>query len=346
MPTRRRRAPAGMPQPISLALQGGGSHGAFTAGALDALLADETLVIDGLSGASAGAMNAAVLACGWARGGRRGARDALLAFWRDLGACRHPFGSFAPPGLDGYNLSGNPFWSAWNAWWQLWSPYQTNPSNANPLRDLVAAHVDEATLRAGPLRVMVTATSVRTGQPRLFQGDALSIDALMASACLPQLFQAVEIGGEPYWDGGYTGNPPLWPLIYHADALDVVLVQLDPLVRDGVPKTVPEIADRLNEISFNAGLVAEIRAIAFVQHLVAEHRLDPQRYRCMRLHRIADDAAMAPLDASSKTNNDPGLIDALWKLGQGAGERFLAAHRARIGVGSSFDLEATFLATR
>jgi NTE family protein len=342
---RRRRSPTG-PQPISLALQGGGSHGAFTAGALDALLADESLVVDAVSGASAGAMNAAVLACGWARDGRAGARAALHAFWRDIGACRRPFGGFAPPGLDGFNLADNPWWAAWNAWWQLWSPYQTNPANLNPLRDVVAAHVDEALLRASPVRALVTATSVRTGQAHLFHGETLSVDALLASACLPQLFQAVVIDGEPYWDGGYTGNPPLWPLVYHADALDVVLVQLDPLVRPGIPRTAGEIADRLNEITFNAGLVAEIRAISFVQRLAAEHRLDPQRFRSLRLHRVADDAALAPLDASSKTNNDPALVETLWALGRAAGARFLATHRAQIGRASSFDLEAVFLAAR
>ena len=355
MPSVRRRrvsaatGPAARPK-VSLALQGGGSHGAFTWGALDALLDDAELDFDAVSGASAGAMNAAVFACGFASGGRAGAQRALRAFWHDIAACSRPFGGFGGGAgthpLEGFNLASNPWWAAWQAWSQLWSPYQLNPANTNLLRDIVAAHVDERALRDGPVRVYAAATSVRTGQARIFGGAELSIDALMASACLPNLFQAVTVDGEAYWDGGYTGNPPLWPLIYRADALDIVLVQLDPLVRASVPKTAAEIADRLNEITFNAGLVAEIRAIAFVQHLVTENRLDPARYRSMRLHRVADDAALAPLDASSKTNNDRDLLESLFTIGRAAGQRFLAEHRGEIGVASSFDLEKIFLGAR
>jgi NTE family protein len=333
--------------PIDLALQGGGSHGAFTWGALDALLDDETLRFEGVCGASAGAMNAAVFACGYAAGGRDGARRALQDFWGDVGGCS---GAFSPGALAGplgrFNLDDNPLWSAWNAWLQMFSPYQINPGNENPLRDVLAAHVDERALRSGPIKVFVTATSVRTGQARLFKGEELSLDALMASACLPQLFQAVQIDGEPYWDGGFSGNPALWPLIYNTTALDIVLVQLDPLVREGTPRTVPEISDRLNEITFNTGLVAEMRAIAFVKELIAEHRLDRHDYKDLRLHRIADDAALAPLDLSSKSNNDPALLERLFTIGRAAGERFLAAQRGQIGRASSFDIDKVFLAPR
>ena len=345
------RRAAAPPAQVDLALQGGGSHGAFTWGVLDALLEDDTLEFDGVSGTSAGALNAAVLACAYAKGGRRhrraNARQALRDLWHDIAACN---ASFAPPGpgggLGGFNLDSNP-WFAWGSrWTQLWSPYQFNPTNVNPLRAVLARHVDEAALRNSPLKVFVTATSVRTGQAEVFSGARLSIDALLASACLPQLFQAVEIDGEAYWDGGFVGNPALWPLIYGTAALDVVLVQIDPLVREGTPTSAAEIADRLNEITFNAGLVAEMRAIAFVKKLIADHRIDAGHYKDLRLHRIADDAALAPLDASSKYNNDAALIERLYTIGRAAGERWLARDRAAVGVGSSFDVESVFLAPR
>lgn len=335
---------------VDLALQGGGSHGAFTWGVLDALLEDDGLDIDGVSGTSAGALNAAVLAVGWKKGGarrrREAAREALRALWEDVGSCS---AAFAPPGpgsLGGFNLHANP-WFAWgSAWTQFISPYQFNPANVNPLRAILQRHVDEAALRASPLRVFITATAVRTGQPEVFSGARLSIDAVLASACLPQLFQAVDIDGEAYWDGGYVGNPALWPLIYGTEALDVVLVQLDPLVRDGVPTTAAQIADRLNEITFNASLIAEMRAIAFVKKLIAAHNVDAAHYKDLRLHRIADDAALAPLDASSKYNNDAGLITRLFTLGRAAALRWLASDRRHVGRRSSFDIESVFLAPR
>jgi NTE family protein len=200
-------------------------------------------------------------------------------------------------------------------------------------------------LRASPLRVFVVATAVRTGQPEVFNGARLSIDALLASACLPQLFQAVQIDGQPYWDGGFVGNPALWPLIYGTEALDIVLVQIDPLVREGTPTSAVEIADRLNEITFNASLVAEMRAIAFVKKLIAKHHIDGH-YKDLRLHRVADDTALAPLDASSKYNNDAKLLERLFDIGRAAAQRWLAHERAAVGVASSFDIDKVFLAPR
>jgi NTE family protein len=331
---------------VDLALQGGGSHGAFTWGVLDVLLEDGELEIDGISGTSAGALNAAVLACGWHKGGREGARAALRLFWEDVGNCNAVFAPAAGSGLSGFNLDSQP-WFAWtSALAQFWSPYQFNPSGVNPLRAVLERHVTSASLHASPLRVFVTATSVRTGQPRVFSDGTLSIDALLASACLPQLFQAVQIDGEAYWDGGFVGNPALWPLIYGTAALDLVLVQIDPLVREGTPTTAAEISDRLNEITFNASLVAEMRAIAFVKRLVEQQRVDVAHYKNLRLHRIADDAALAPLDASSKYNNDRGLIDRLFTIGRAAASRWLVEHRRAIGKRSSFDVEKVFLAPR
>jgi len=354
MPSRKTRSPSAAPaRAIDLALQGGGSHGAFTWGVLDRLLEDGTLEFDGVSGTSAGALNAAVLATGLAEGGREGARAALTAFWHDVAAQQSPYGSCfgawpsAPGGnIGSFNLDWNPFY-AWSAQFlRAFSPYQFNPLGRNPLREVVARHVRPALLRSGPLQLFVTATSVRTGQPRVFDCRDLDIDALLASACLPQLFRAVHIDGEPYWDGGYSGNPAIWPLIYNTRALDVLLVKINPLVRPTLPDTAEEIADRVNEITFNAGLIGEMRAVAFVQRLVEQGRVDPGEYKALRLHMVADEEGLAPLHPSSKLNTDRRFLDALFELGRGAAARWLAAHRGDVGLRSSLDLRHTFLTPR
>ena len=343
---------------IDLALQGGGSHGAFTWGVLDRLLEDDTLGIAGLSGTSAGALNAAVLATGWAEGERAGAQAALRAFWLDI-ATQHTrvgvgfggcFGAWpgvtAPTPLAGYNLDLNPFYAWTQQFTRLFSPYQFNPLGGNPLREVLARHVKPKVLTHGPLPLFITATSVRTGQPRVFDQSDLSIDALLASACLPQIFRAVEIDGEPYWDGGYSGNPAIWPLVYNTDALDVLLVKINPLVRAGTPDTPEEIADRVNEITFNAGLVSEMRAISFVQKLIDKGHLQAHNYKNLRLHMVADDEGLAPLHASSKLNTDRSFLEALHALGRTAADRWLLAHRADVGVRGTLDLQSTFLTPR
>ena len=348
-------------------MQGGGSHGAFTWGVLDHLLQDETLSIDGISGTSAGALNAAVMACGYARGGRSGARAALAAFWHDVSSSGACFGGFqlpstalnrlwsapmlAPmlavaPGITTFNLDANPLYVWFNEFLRAFSPAQFNPLDLNPLRDVLRRHVQDDALRGGPLSLFITATAVRTGQPRVFSAADLSVDALLASACLPQLFRPVVIDGEPYWDGGYSGNPALWPLIYNTDALDVVLVQINPLVRSATPGTAMEIADRVNEITFNAGLVSEMRAISFVQKLLADGAVDGGQYKGLRLHRIDDEEGLAPLHPSSKLNTDWPFLEALFALGQAAAKRWLAAHRADIGQRATLDVQAQFLAPR
>lgn len=339
-------AAAHKPLEIDIALQGGGSHGAFTWGVLDALLQDETLGFSGVCGTSAGALNAAVLATGLARGGRVGARQALRAFWGDIGSTHACFGLDPFEAANHFNLDANPAFNWFSSVLRSVSPYQFNPLGINPLREVLARHVDEAVLRDGPLTLFVNATAVTTGQPRIFAGKELSIDALLASACLPQMFQAVQIDGVPYWDGGYSGNPALWPLIYNTPALDVLLVRINPLAREGTPTTAIEIMDRVNEITFNAGLIGEMRAIAFVVKLLREERLDPGRYKKLRLHMIGDDAALAGFNASSKLNNDPRLLDQLHGLGHHAARRWLAAHRADLGHRETVDIEAEFLAPR
>jgi NTE family protein len=352
-PRPRRRASAS--RPIDLALQGGGSHGAFTWGALDALLEDERFHPDGISGTSAGAMNAAVLASGYAQGGRAGARAALTSFWHALGGLEEscwgpaapvPKGGMPAPPPWAFNRDQWPGYALWEGWWRLWSPYQLNPFNFSPLRDLVERHVDVAALRDGPIRVYITATSVYSGQPRVFAGAELGIDPLMASACLPQSSQAVTIDGEPFWDGGYSGNPALWPLVYDTATHDLLLVQINPLRRETTPMTAADITDRVNEITFNASLAAEMRAIAFVQKLLRTRRVDPTRYKDLRLHRIADETSLAPYNASSKLNTDPRLLQALFLLGRAAGERWLVAHAVDVGRQGTVDIEKVFLSPR
>lgn len=347
-------APAAAPvrPPIDLALQGGGSHGAYTWGVLDALLEDDTLALDGVSGTSAGALNAAVLATGYARGGATGARQALRRLWEDIGRSGACFGGLPAGPLPAVPEALQPWvfnpgrWPAYQwleAWGRMFSPYQTQPDGQNALRPLLERHVEIDALRQGPLSVFITATAVQTGHARVFTREDVSIDALLASACLPQSSQAVQIDGEPYWDGGFAGNPALWPLIYGTPALDVVLVQINPQFRAGTPRTVTEIDDRLNEITFNASLVSELRAIAFVRRLVEQERLDPTRYKALRMHRIADEAGLAPFDASSKLNTDPRLLTTLFELGRAAAARWLVEDRPQVGVRPTLDIERVFL---
>jgi NTE family protein len=348
------------PVRIDLALQGGGSHGAFTWGVLDRLLDDETLSFDGVCGTSAGALNAAVLATGMAEGGHAGAQAALRAFWLDVsaqGACfgRWPgaasgagFGSApgAAPGIGNFNLDSHPFYAWGKLLWRSFNPYQFNPFNPsgdNPLRAVLLRHVKPQVLKSGPLSVFVVATSVRTGQPRIFDHHDLSIDALLASACLPQIFRAVDIDGQPYWDGGYSGNPALWPLIYNTDAMDILLVKVNPLLRPDLPDTPEEISDRVNEITFNAGLIGEMRAIDFVQRLIAKGQLQAGHYKNLRLHMVADEVGLAPLNASSKLNTDRAFVEALHSLGRAAADAWWLAHRADLGKQSTLDIRKTFL---
>ncbi|TBO31262.1 patatin-like phospholipase family protein [Aquabacterium lacunae] len=351
------------PRPrVNLALQGGGSHGAFTWGVLDRLLDDDGVDIGALSGTSAGALNGAVLLSGHALSlrkapgdmakARRNAQRALASFWKDVS--RHgPL--FSPMTLDlsdgrlkpQFNFDQLPVYQWMTLFTRAFSPYEFNPLNLNPLRDVVRRHVvvdalHEVCCRDG-IQLFVTATSARTGQPRVFTGAELSIDALMASACLPFIFQAVNIDGEDYWDGGYTGNPALFPLIYDTDDEDIVLVKINPLSRSETPTRSMEIIERLSEITFNTSLIGEMRAIAFVKRLLKEDRLPSGRYKDLRLHMVADDDGLAPFNASSKTNTDANFLKALHKLGHAAASRWLAAHRADLGQRSTLDIEGTFL---
>lgn len=340
-----------MTRPISLALQGGGSHGAFTWGVLDRLLEEEDRIsIEALSGTSAGAMNAAVLVAGFSQGGAQGAREALHRFWTTISeyASLSPVQrTWADQLLGGWNLNNSPgyMWSNWMT--QFVSPYQSNPLNIDPLRDVIQRHIDFDAVRACTgIRLFISATNVRTGRSRIFGRDDISVEALLASACLPRYSQAVEIDGEAYWDGGYMGNPSIWPLIYNAQTADVVLVQINPLERERVPRTAPEISDRLDEIAFNSSLMHEMRAIAFVQRLLHEGALtEPyaSRYKNVRTHMIADEQALSALGASSKMNAERPFLEHLKALGRAAAETWLEDHYDSLGQRSSLDIRRTFL---
>jgi len=325
---------------ISLALQGGGSHGAMTWGVLDAVLEDERLRIRGVSGTSAGAMNAAVLADGYARGGREGARAALRAFWKAVsdGARFSPISRSAWNRLTGdFSLDNSPGYLFFDNLTRVFSPYDLNPSGANPLREILDSVVDFGNVnKCAEIEVFVTATNVRTGRPRIFRQGEVTADAVLASACLPQMFPAVEIDGEAYWDGGFVGNPALYPLI-QLDCPDIVVVQINPIVRDKVPQSARDIINRVNEISFNSALIKELQAINLAQRLIGTGEFG--RYGKTYLHMIHGDDDAHDLAASSKLNAEWKFLDFLYGRGRALAREWIETHFDRIGVASTLDLD-------
>ncbi len=333
--------PAGPRKRVNLALQGGGAHGAFTWGVLDALLQDGRLEIEGLSGTSAGAMNAAVLLCGYAGGGPEVARTRLAAFWK---AVSIDGGLNAGQRLLLDMFLGTWGWGAGGSTWlpmAVPSPSTFNPLDINPLRDVVAAHIDfEALRRYEPIKLFVAATNVQTGKVRVFRRAELTMDMLMASAALPALFKAVEVDGEPFWDGGYMGNPVLFPFFTETQTEDIILVQINPIVRKELPSSAHDIQERVNEITFNASLLHEFRAIEFVRRLIDQGRLKETHYKRIRLHRIEENGALNAFGASTKLKADWDFFQELHALGVKAGRRFLKQHFDMIGVEGTVDLRA------
>jgi NTE family protein len=347
---KRRAAPAAAKKckTVNLALQGGGAHGAFAWGVLDRLIEDGRLEFEGISATSAGAMNAAVLASGWTRGGPRGAREALAEFWlavSETGMRYSPFRGLAWASKLGFQtLDHSPGWFVMDMWTRLLSPYQSNPGNFNPLREVLESHVDFDALRQkSAIKLFLAATNVETCKVRIFQCADISADAVLASACLPFLFQAVEIDGQFYWDGGYLGNPALYPLIYDCDSRDVLIVHLNPIVRPGCPQTAAAILNRLNEVSFNSSLMREMRAIAFVTSLIERGKLSPTEFKQMFIHSIRADEEMVKHGVSSKLNPDWTFLTQLRDKGRSYAELWLAEHFSQIGSESSVDLRAEFL---
>jgi len=335
-------------KPVALALQGGGMHGAFTWGVLDQLLEDGRLAIEGVSATSAGAMNAVVLANGLRRGGPAGAREALHTFWLAIAesARRYSPLRWIPwiKGSHSFGLNYSPLYAVADMALRVLSPYQFNPYNMNPLRDVLEQQVDFEGLRQQcPIRLFLCATNVETGRIRLFSGADVCVEAVLASACLPTLFQAVTIEGQYYWDGGYVGNPAIFPLIYECETRDVVIVHINPIIRRGVPTTAADILNRLNEVSFNSSLMREMRAIAFVTALIQQGRVDGDDMKEMLIHSIRSDDTMAALHVSSKYNGDWSFLCQLRDQGRAQAEAWLARNYESIGRHSSIDIKAEFL---
>jgi NTE family protein len=336
------------PKMIELALQGGGAHGAFTWGVLDRLLEDDRIGIAGISGTSAGAMNAVVVADGLDTGGKAGARQALEKFWYGV----HRAGLFSPFKrtlldrlLGRWTLDFSPGYFFFDNLVRLVSPYQINPFNLNPLRDLITSLVDfEHVRHAEGIKLFVAATNVRTGFPKIFQRHEMTADMVMASACLPFVFQAVEIDGEAYWDGGYMGNPALYPLVNDCDSQDIVIVQINPVYRTEVPRTAPEIFNRINEITFNASLIEEVRAIAILKELIRVGNLEDQRFRDALFHRIDADDELKSLSVSSKFNTEWEFLTHLHDMGHQAASNWLDQNYDDLGKRSTLDYESVYLA--
>jgi NTE family protein len=334
---------------VNLALQGGGAHGAFTWGVLDHLLEDGRLDFDGFSGTSAGAMNAAAFMVGWEHGGAALARERLENFWQKVSEAGRPintwlFGWAAQAQGKHRHTEWSPGYLAFDVLSRFFSPYQFNPFNFHPLREIVETSIDLASLRrCRKTKLFVSATAVKSGKIRVFENKEVTTEVLLASACLPYIFQAVEIDGEAYWDGGYMGNPAIFPLIYACEAQDVVIVQVNPINRADVPTSARDILDRVTEISFNSSLMREMRAIAFVSKLLEEHKLDPQRYKRLNLHFIESETEIAPLGASSKLNTDWKFLTELRDRGRETAKHWLARHFDQIGKESSVDIRERFL---
>ena len=334
-------------KPINLALQGGGAHGAFTWGVLDRLLEDGRIAIEGISGTSAGAMNAAVLATGLARDGNQGGREALDRYWRAVSkdGRTSPLQRTLLDRLFGnWSLNSNPSYIAFDMMSRFLSPYDFNPLNINPLMELIEQHVDFKALQAcRHVHVFVSATNEHTGKVRVFARHELTPQAIMASACLPLMFQAVEIDGVPYWDGGFMGNPALFPLYNAVKTDDILLIQINPIIRRTTPKTARDIQDRMNEITFNASLLAQLRATDFVTRLLKRGNLNQRGdgidgYRDLRLHRIDGAEKLIALDASTKMNAEWEFLTYLKSVGREAAESFLENHFDSIGIRSTLDV--------
>ncbi len=313
-------AKRGSRKPVNLALQGGGAHGAFTWGVLERPLEDDRLAIDAVSATNAGSMNAVVMVIGMSEDGRDGARGKLAAFWRETSCIGQLWSPVQGSPWDHANGGSLPWptraaaaYLMFDAMTRAWSPYQLKLLDINPLKEVLSRTVDFERLRSCPhaTRLFLSATNVLTGKIRVFENNEITPDVVMASACLPCIFKAVVVEGEPYWDGGFLGNPAIFPLIYRGASADVIIVHINPIVRDTLPTTAPEIFDRMNEISFNSFLMREMRAFAFVTRLLEDEAIDDRRYKRMLIHSVRDEAEMSRHGAESKMNLDWSFLEHL-----------------------------------
>jgi NTE family protein len=341
-PTSTRTTSRRKPVLVDLALQGGGAHGAFTWGVLDRLLEEDWIQFDGISGTSAGAMNAAVMASGFAHGHADGARAALEDFWKAVSDA----GQMSPMKrgplevLTGqWTLDYSPMFLAAEMASRVFSPYDLNPLDNNPLRPILAEMVDFGALATSPIKLFITATNVRTGSGRVFRNAEITPEVLLASACLPTMFRAVEIDGESYWDGGYSGNPTMTPLVRECDSEDTILVQINPVERPDIPRSARDIMSRLNEVSFNAPLLKELRMISLLRQASDPGTGEGAKWAHMRIHRIATDR-VTELKSSSKMITEWRFLCGLRDEGRRTANLFLEAHGADIGKRSTLDLDA------
>jgi NTE family protein len=344
---RRRSARRQEVKSVNLALQGGGAHGAFAWGVLDRLLEEDAIAFDGISATSAGAVNAVVCAYGLIEGGREGARHALREFWQQISRAAS-LSLLQPSVFD--RLTGNrsletsPAFLLFHMLTQVVSPYELNPFNYNPLLDVLERVVDFELLRRSPrIKLFLSATNVRSGKIRVFENHEMSAEVVLASTCLPFIFQAVRIDEDYYWDGGYMGNPALFPLIYHCETSDIVVVHINPISRPAVPTTAAEILNRINEISFNSSLMREVRAVEFLNRLVDEGRVLTPDIRQVRLHAIEADEVMQHLGAASKLNADWDFLTDLYTIGRKKAEAWLRDDFSKVGIESSIDIRSRYL---
>ena len=331
----------GGPGKLNLALQGGGAHGAYTWGVLDALLEVEALNFEGLSGSSAGAMNAVVLADGWLKGGRAGAREALTNFWSELGQCM-PWGLVRGKG-DSIGLA--PAGQLLASWAGQFSPAQLNPFDLNPLRDLLEKQIDFAALRRhAPFKLFIGTTQVNTAKLRVFREHELTVDVLLASACLPRIHRTVMIEDEPYWDGGYSANPAVFPLFYDCDSRDVLLVLLNPLRRSATPHSIAEIETRIGELGLNSHFMREMRMFAQATEFASSGlggRLDG-RLREMRFHMIGGSELESLARSDSKLLPHAPFLQRLQVQGRAHAQDWLDAHARELGKRSTIDVKGLF----
>ncbi|MEP2031226.1 MAG: patatin-like phospholipase family protein [Paracoccaceae bacterium] len=338
---------------INVALQGGGAHGAFTWGVLDRLLDEKDIEIAGISGTSAGALNGAALKAGMIHGGRTGAQENLDWLWGKIGAVDNSlltsWMAGSGPAAVSHALEHSLPYMMIDTWTRMVSPYSYGPFYTNPLRTIVDEFDYEciACIDEGP-ELFICATRVRNGKVRVFKGEDITTDAILASACLPTMFRAVEFFDtetkqvEAFWDGGYTGNPALFPLFEGDLPDDIVIVNINPLERKEVPRTPQQIQNRINEVSFNSSLLRELRAIGFVQRLLTEGKLKPGEMNRVLVHMIADDELMNELSVATKTLPNPYILNELKKAGQQAAERFLSKHKSALNEQSTIKLEDMF----
>lgn len=334
------------PKKINLALQGGGAHGAFTWGVMDELLADSRIEIDSISATSTGAMNAVLLAQGMVNNGRDGARKELEKFWQAVsenGKYLDPIKLTSWEALLGVNIDHSISYILFDLMADSLSPYQANPFNYHPLRTLLDNLIDYDQIKKfNKINLFISATNVKTGELKVFTNKEISTNVLLASACLPTLFQSVEIDGEYYWNGGYLGNPPIYPLIYDSTVSDILIIHINPIEREEIPKTANQILNRINEISFNSSLMREIRVISFVTKLIEQDWIEDKYKKNLRkinVHSIGSDELMETLSVASKLYTDWDFLTQLFEKGKESAKNWLKINYKKINKESSVDLQ-------